>query len=172
MTTAQALRAPRACVDGPDCSETTALDAERLAKANINPVTGLATDYLNHFNEAIMLLDLASTVPECLADLMAWRPMSYEDHFASSSFKERELAVRAYRAADPRTRGDLERLATAMTAILLAARGALITAGCAVEAKSEAARALAQLRPLVVGASAVINGEATAQDEVDALFGR
>jgi hypothetical protein len=28
----------------------------RLRAANINPRTGLATDYLNHFNEAIMLL--------------------------------------------------------------------------------------------------------------------
>ena len=172
MITAPALRASRACVDGPDPGEATALDAERLAKANISPVTGLATDYLNHFNEAIMLLDLAATVPECLADLMAWRPVGYEDHFASSSFKDRELAVRAYRAADQRTRGDPERLATTMTAILLAARSALIMAGCAVEAKSEAARAVAQLRPLVARAGAVINGEATAQDEVDALFGR
>jgi hypothetical protein len=59
-----------------------------------------------------------------------------------------------------------------MTAILLAARSALITAGCAVEAKSEAARAVAQLRPLVARAGAVINGEATAQNDVDALFGR
>jgi hypothetical protein len=25
---------------------------------NINPVTGLSTDYLNHFTEAIMLLEL------------------------------------------------------------------------------------------------------------------
>jgi hypothetical protein len=42
--------------------------SEQLAKANINPTTGLATDYLNHFNEAIMLLDLVATVPECLPD--------------------------------------------------------------------------------------------------------
>ena len=29
--------------------------AAELKAANINPQTGLATDYLNHFNEAIML---------------------------------------------------------------------------------------------------------------------
>jgi hypothetical protein len=57
MITASALRASRACPEGPDADETTALSPERLAKANISPVTGLATDYLNHFNEAIMLLD-------------------------------------------------------------------------------------------------------------------
>jgi hypothetical protein len=38
----------------------------------------LATDYLSHFNEAIMLLDLVSTVPECLPDLTAWGPMSFQ----------------------------------------------------------------------------------------------
>src|SRR5260370_11655050 len=122
MITAPARPAARACLDGPIPGDPIGLSPERLAKANINPATGLATDYLNHFNEAIMLLGLASTVPECLSDLMAWRPMSYQDHFAGSRFKDRELAIRAYHAADPAARGDLERLAEAMTAMLLATR--------------------------------------------------
>src|ERR1700728_4728096 len=83
--------------------------AARLRAANINPATGLATDYLNHFNEAIMLLDLVASMPECLPDLMAWHPMSYQDHFAGSNFKDRDLAVMAYDAADPAARRDLER---------------------------------------------------------------
>src|SRR5580700_3126309 len=75
--------------------------------ANINPETGLATDYLNHFNEAIMLLDLVASVPEFLSDLMAWQPLTYRDHFAASSFTDRELAVAAYDAADPAARANL-----------------------------------------------------------------
>jgi hypothetical protein len=130
----------------------------------------LATDYLNHFNEAIMLLDLALTVPECLSDLMAWRPMSYQDHFAGSRFKDRELAVHAYHAADPAARGDLERLADAMTAILLATRDAMIID--AEDTEGDVVRAVARLRPLVARAGAVINGQATAQAVVDALFER
>src|SRR5581483_893181 len=39
---------------------------------HINPVTGLSTDYLNHFAEALMVLDALRTVPECVADLRAW----------------------------------------------------------------------------------------------------
>lgn len=39
--------------------------AERLRVANINPRTGLATDYLNHFNEAVMLLEMVPDMPEC-----------------------------------------------------------------------------------------------------------
>ena len=51
MTTALALRAPRASFDGPDPGEAATLSAERLAKAKICPATGLATEYLSHFNE-------------------------------------------------------------------------------------------------------------------------
>jgi hypothetical protein len=149
--------------------------AERLARANINPATGLATDYLNHFNEAIMLLELVATMPECLPDLLEWRPMSYQDHFAGSAFKDRELAVAAYDAADPVARTDLERLADAMTAILLVTRDAMAARNGNAAWRTEAARAMAALRPLVAQAGAVINGRASsqgAQGAVDAVFGR
>jgi hypothetical protein len=144
----------------------------QLAKANINPATGLATDYLNHFNEAIMLLDLVSAVPECLPDLMAWGPMSYQEHFAGSRFKDRELAVAAYNAADPAARAALERLADAMTSILLATRDAMMLDGRAMETTGEASKAAAQLRPLVAQAGAVINGRPNYQVLFDTLFER
>ena len=76
----------------------------RLADANINPATGLATDYLNHFNEAIMLLEMVSTCPDCLTDFLDWQPKSYREHFLDSRFKDRQLAVAAYDAADPTMR--------------------------------------------------------------------
>lgn len=145
---------------------------EQLAKANINPTTGLATDYLNHFNEAIMLLDLVATVPECLPDLMAWGPVSYQQHFAGSSFKDRDLAVAAYQAADPTARAELERLADAMTEILLATRNAMMMEGCGVETTEEASKAAAQLRALVARAGAVINGQPDTEALVNTLFER
>ena len=46
--------------------------AARLRAANINPRTGLATDYLNHFNEAIMLLEMIPDMPECAEDFLLW----------------------------------------------------------------------------------------------------
>ncbi len=155
--------APRARADVPDLP----LEPAQLAKANINPATRLATDYLNHFNEAIMLLDLVATMPDCLPDLMAWRPMSYPEHFAHSSFKDRDLAIRAYQAADPAARGELERLADAMTTILLAAR-ALLAAGDTAD-RVEAGRAAAQLRTLVAQAGAVVHGQPVTP--FDTLFG-
>jgi hypothetical protein len=50
--------------------------AERLRVANINPRTGLATDYLNHFNEAVMLLEMVPDMPECAEDFLTWSPLS------------------------------------------------------------------------------------------------
>jgi hypothetical protein len=65
--------------------------AQRLLDANINPRTGLATDYLNHFNEAIMLLEMIPDIPECFEDFLDWQPMSYREHFAASGFKAKNL---------------------------------------------------------------------------------
>ena len=78
------------CADALQAEDAAAAEgAARLAEANINPATGLATDYLNHFNEAIMLLEMLSSCPDCRDDILAWRPMSYREHFEASGFKGR-----------------------------------------------------------------------------------
>src|SRR5471030_1580929 len=92
------------CVEAVQAAEESGEAAPRLADANINPVTGLATDYLNHFNEAVMLLEMLSGCPECLDDFLGWRPMSYREHFVASRFKGRDKAIAAYDAADPSLR--------------------------------------------------------------------
>jgi hypothetical protein len=74
--------------------------AAQLRAANINPRTGLATDYLNHFNEAIMLLEMIPDMPECAEDFLSWHPLSYSEHFTASNFKARDLAISAYDSAD------------------------------------------------------------------------
>src|ERR1700674_1283065 len=38
---------------------------------HINPATGLCSDYLNHFNEAIMVLEMLPAVPDCVDDFFA-----------------------------------------------------------------------------------------------------
>src|ERR1035437_9526827 len=114
---AEALQAD----DGPDGVAA----AARLAEANINPATGLATDYLNHFNEAIMLLERLSSRPECPEAFLGWRPMSSREHFEASGFKGGALPIAAYDAADPSLRGCLDTLAGTMTAVLDATRAAL-----------------------------------------------
>jgi hypothetical protein len=152
----------------------------RLADANINPTTGLATDYLNHFNEAIMLLEMLSGCPECREDFLGWQPMSYREHFTASRFKGRDLAIAAYDAADPNLRHCLDTLAGTMTAVLEATRAAMSADMPQDTAATLAERAAAWLRPLVARAGAVINGEpdtdpdqsVTPQAVVDGLMKR
>jgi hypothetical protein len=99
--------------------------AARLKAANINPRTGLATDYLNHFNEAIMLLEMIPDLPECAEDFMAWRPLSYPEHFIASNFKARDLAIEAYEQADEAIRAEFDSLTGMMTSILTAVGAAM-----------------------------------------------
>jgi hypothetical protein len=133
--------------------------ADRLARANINPATGLASDYLNHFNEAIMLLEMLSDCPECREDFLTWRPKTYREHFSGSHFKQGEVALEAYEAADPAARRSLEVLAETMTAMLEATRKAMVAGLPHDVAVRIASRSAAWLKPLVAHAGAVINGE-------------
>ena len=132
--------------------------AAQLRAANINPRTGLATDYLNHFNEAVMLLEMVPDMPECAEDFLAWRPLSYAEHFTASNFKARDLAIEAYESADAVTRTEFDNITSAMTSILTAVSTAMR------EAKQDKTRArLAEqatvwVKPLVMLAGGVING--------------
>jgi hypothetical protein len=69
---------------------------EKVRGTNINEQTLLATDYLNHFNELVMLLEIIPEMPEILEEAKAWRPVGYQDHFRRSSFSDAALAVEAY----------------------------------------------------------------------------
>src|SRR5271169_4789390 len=89
--------------------------AAQLRAANINPRTGLATDYLNHFNEAVMLLEMVPDMPECAEDFLGWRPLSYAEHFTASNFKARALAIEAYDTADVRIRTEFDNITSAIT---------------------------------------------------------
>ena len=151
------------CADTLQAEDAAGDGATRLAEANINPATGLATDYLNHFNEAIMLLEMLSSCPDCLDEFLSWRPKSYREHFAASNFKGRALAIAAYDAAEPNLRGCLDTLAGTMIAVLEATRAAMHADLPQPAAVALADRAAALLRPLVARAGAVINGEDSAE---------
>src|SRR5262249_60500142 len=124
------------------------------------------------------VLGWAPQVRACMAAFCAWRPLSYCEHFAASSFKERDLAIAAYRNADPALRRRLDELADAMNAILLATAAAMRAEPQALAGLAQ--DALTRLRPLVARAGAVIHGAETAAAEasetqatqaaLDALF--
>jgi len=72
---------------------------QQLVGTNINEQTFLATDYLNHFNEIEMLIEMLPSMPECIEDICQWQPKTYESHFADSGFRDKDLAIQAYQRA-------------------------------------------------------------------------
>ena len=141
---------------------------------NINPVTGLSTDYLNHFTEVLMALELAAGIPECIADLRAWRPRTYAEHFATSRFTNRDTVIRLYQAADPSLRKQVDKVSDALNRLLAKARDAVLRDP---ETAADAAAQHASVRPLITELAALMNGtedEAgqglNPQAAIDAMF--
>ena len=139
--------------------------AAQLKAANINPRTGLATDYLNHFNEAIMLLEMVPDMPECAEDFLAWAPLSYAQHFVASNFKDRDLAIEAYEMAEPTIRTEFDKLTDNMTSILSAVGAAMREAKQDKTRATLAEQATGWVKPLVMMTAGVINGASEANVE-------
>jgi hypothetical protein len=86
------------------------LDRQRLrrAEALVNPASGLANDYLNLFNEIVMLVEQLPTMPELIEDIQRWHPVSYREYFQNSILPGRVRALEAYDRLDVRFRQDFE----------------------------------------------------------------
>ena len=136
--------------------------AARLRAANINPRTGLATDYLNHFNEAIMLLEMIPDISECAEDFLLWYPLSYREHFMASHFRARDLAIEAYDSADEHIRAEFDNITGAMTSILTAVGAAMREVRQDRSRATLAEQATGWVKPLVTLAGGIINGGAEA----------
>jgi hypothetical protein len=142
--------------------------AAELRAANINPRTGLATDYLNHFNEAIMLLEMVPDMPECAGDFLEWHPLSYAEHFTASNFRARDLAISAYASADPVIRAEFDQLTNTMTSILTAVGKAMSEVNQDKTRARLAEQAVSWVKPLVMAAGGIINGGS--EDDVDYIM--
>lgn len=153
---------------------------------NINESTLLASDYLNHFHELVMLLEAVASNPEDFApDLAAWRPLTYEEHFASSGFRDKNLAIAAYQRAPTAVRQSFDeavaRLHSEAVTLIAKVRGALREEGRAA-LNGTCENAAERLRMLIEAANAIAIGaprkqvrlaglgSAKGQDAVDALF--
>lgn len=153
-------------------------DPTLLTAANVNPATGLATDYLNHYNEVVMLLELMPSMPESVADILAWTPLSYEDHFRRSNYRGKDLVLTAYGRVSPALRRQFGLTIAEMDAILLALVSMLRGLDDPALAGSLAEEASARLKPLIGRAAGLVNGtkdwqageESAAQAQIDALL--
>jgi hypothetical protein len=136
-----------------------ALDPRRLAEANINPASGLSTDYLNHFNEAVMLLEMAPDIPECRQELANWRPLSYHEHFRRSQLRHRDLMMAAYDRADPAIRAPFDALCERMKALVVTAAAAMMLDLPAYGAAQVADETVSGLKTMIMRASVLIHGQ-------------
>jgi len=148
---------------------------ERAQGSNVNEKTLLATDYLNHINEIVMLLDLVPDAPECLEDCKAWQPLGYQDHFRASHIADRDLAIEAYEFSPPVYKEPFDRLIGEMNrlvALSIEKLDAALVDGNEAVTRMIAERASRNLQDLIGQASAVINGtdHTVNQAQIDALM--
>ena len=147
----------------------------RAKRTNVNDRTLLATDYLNHVNEIIMLLELVPDAPECLEDCRAWRPMSYVEHFEASSIADRDLAIEAYEFSPPEFRTTFDRLTAEMHRVIAGVLASLMAASA--QGDEERTRrvvelAVGALKTMVDQASSTIHGDIQIMDQaaIDGLM--
>jgi hypothetical protein len=150
-----------------------------LVTANINPKTGLSTDYMNHFNEMVMLIQLFPTAPDVAEEILAWQPRNYCEHFEHSGFRSKALALLGYQMATPALTRALEAIVAEIDTVLLNAQELVATASEAPETALALEESVEAVETQIARASALINGVAVvadagaddAQAAVDALFG-
>ncbi|MEM9207534.1 MAG: hypothetical protein AAGA88_14505 [Pseudomonadota bacterium] len=136
-------------------------DPSRYEGTAVNPRTFLATDYLNHFNEAVMLLELAGDMPECIEDLKFWAPKSYIAHFEDSVFKDRHLCIEAYEFVAPEMMARFNDVIARLDTGVLEARdtlNAVAEAGDPEQMRYMSTSFTVPLRTLIDEASGIING--------------
>ena len=154
---------------------------------NINESTLLASDYLNHFHELVMLFEAISSDPEGFADdLMSWRPLTYEEHFAESGFRDKSLAIAAYRRAPQKIRARFDEAVARLhgEAVTLVAEVAQALSSGEKVLNNTCVKSAQRLRVLIDEANAIANGETLpdrkdgeqmgdvgGQAAIDALFG-
>ena len=91
----------------------------------VNPLTGLANDYLNVYNEILLLLEFLPSMPEMTDDALAWRARGYCEYFEQSSIPGARDALHAYDKLDPGVRAHFEAILARLTEIAVSAQNTL-----------------------------------------------
>jgi predicted Zn-dependent protease with MMP-like domain len=148
----------------------------RVRGANISEKTLLATDYLNHFNEIVMLIEMVPDMPDMIEDCRLWHPKSYQQHFQDSGFSEKELAIEAYDHVPNKFRTPFEATIAQMDAVILFTLDrmeAVSAAGDDQRLKFECATSAQMLHKIMQVANGVIHGttHVMQQGEIDDYMG-
>ncbi|MBL4800351.1 MAG: hypothetical protein JKY45_00570 [Emcibacter sp.] len=147
----------------------------KVKNENINSQTLLATDYMNHFNEVHMLMDMLPSMPDCIEDIREWAPKTYQDHFKDSVFTAKELAINAYKHSPDEHRLPFEETVAQMDDLILQTIVQLeeqITRNDMGELQRTIKGYTPKMVSLIEQCGAIINGEKhmTHQDSIDLYF--
>jgi hypothetical protein len=151
------------------------LFSARAVGTNINPQTLLATDYLNHFNEIVMLLGMIPDIPDCFEEAQAWKSKGYQEHFRDSQFHDREFAIEAYEYVPAPYRIAFEDTVGQMNAVVfqtLARIAEALQGGDQIALREACAEASRTLQKMIDVASAIIHGSTRTlgQAEIDGVL--
>src|SRR4051794_15483428 len=86
---------------------------------------GLSNDFLNHYSEVLMLIEMAACDPSVGDDLAEWQPMGYRAYFAASELRRASAALAAYDALPEPRRNAFEKLVAGMDSLAIMAVFAL-----------------------------------------------
>lgn len=138
------------------------------ASHNVNEETLLATDYLNHFNEIAMILELLADCPECIDEAKEWRPKTYEEHFNDSGFSAKEFVIATYAHAPASYRRSFDDTVATMNKLVLAgieAVEAMISKAEPEQTEIVVQTVTGELQGLIERASAIIHGADPTMDQ-------
>lgn len=77
------------------------LELIKQASNLVNPSSGIANDFLNQYNEVLLLVEnLPVLLPEMVEELLAWKSKTYTEYFTSSPLPGGDLAIRIYNTLD------------------------------------------------------------------------
>ncbi len=148
---------------------------QELLAANVNPLTGLATDYLNLFNEAIMLFEMGLDMPDMIEELADWQQRGYVEHFEKSGFEMKDTVIWAYRHAPADLRADFDSVCERALGLFESSINILISSNPEdASSRADLDERLRDMKGMVIEMDSHIHGSAfaqkSAQCEVDALF--
>ncbi|MET0606362.1 MAG: hypothetical protein ABWZ80_07885 [Beijerinckiaceae bacterium] len=140
----------------------------------------LTNDYVNHFAELVMLLELVIESPHLIEDIRNWTPRSYCEHIGRIGFEPADSLRQAYERLEPARRamldavsGDANRLGAALRSTIADANVAparlpgIVRIGC--EGLHDHIRRLAAIlanKPL----AQIERNELISQSDIDALL--
>lgn len=147
----------------------------KVAGTLINPDTLLATDYMNHFNEVVMLIEMLPDMPDMLPDCLAWQSKSYAEHFEACKLDYGPLAVEAYDAVPPAIKSRFELTVAQLNAVIgltIKRASAAIASNATHDTRFAVDAGIATLRKLSETLGGIINGsqQTMHQTHIDAMM--